>query len=474
MEKIVFPKWKLALAVITAPRQAFEEIIERKLLGTGLLITAVSGLLALALHLTGYLRGTSSIYDFGLYNPVTSVAWMLAASLIIYYMAKLGGGQGSLPDTVTVVGWAHVVSAVYYALYIGALFTPRLVSPAWLAYAYFAVVSVLAIERIHAIPLWKSAIVTVFGFFFLSIVSSAFNSLAAVTDSGANGVHTVAGMRPIGEPLYLAVLAILAGVTMFLVLRHIRWPAQKRLAPVLAVSVAALVAAGSMAMVTVVLKPGSYIKAARDAYHTGDYGKAESNFDRVLKVFPGDVQSQLYLGHTYLAEGRYKPAEQQFKDLLRQSTHGFAAPMDTARTYTGLGAVAYAQEDYKQAVSQFDNALKSWPNYREANSRKALALLKMGDLKEAGKAAEKALKDGADSAVPYAVLTQVYSRGGDPKKAKDNFGMVTTRDPKLADAIGRDPGNWPAAGERVPDRFLKYPFETEPSHVVKPQVPKKR
>jgi hypothetical protein len=74
MEQYQFSKTRLGMAVFTAPRQAFEEILGRKFLGTALAITFVSGTLGFIWKLLGYYKSLNSIYDLAVYNPIVSLA----------------------------------------------------------------------------------------------------------------------------------------------------------------------------------------------------------------------------------------------------------------------------------------------------------------------------------------------------------------------------------------------------------------
>jgi tetratricopeptide (TPR) repeat protein len=249
-------------------------------------------------------------------------------------------------------------------------------------------------------------------------------------------------------------------------------PPKQSVSPAAAVFVLVCAVAGFAWGVSACLKPVEHMRSAVLAYTSTrqpvDYAKARRGFASALSVFPADHKVRIYLGHSHLMLGDYDLAEKAFSDVIQPKIQPGPMTQDRVRALVGLGAVKYSRGDFKAALAKFDEALKLWPNYREAHSRKALTLARMGKLKEAGKTAEQAIAYGADSEIPHLVLVQVYSASGDRKKAEDVFlsKIAKPDNPVNVDDVFKPGHHWDKAADYVEAKHLRFPVDTEPIHIL--------
>ncbi|MGB9618869.1 MAG: YIP1 family protein, partial [Armatimonadota bacterium] len=108
---------KLALAVLTSPSAAFEEILERRLLGTALLIVAAAGVLAcVRAYLAASVLGPVHYFALGRYNPLTWFGLFLLYALALQKLLKWVGTQTDYLRLLIVMGWAQAALVIVEAL----------------------------------------------------------------------------------------------------------------------------------------------------------------------------------------------------------------------------------------------------------------------------------------------------------------------------------------------------------------------
>ena len=130
----------------------------------------------------------------------------------------------------------------------------------------------------------------------------------------------------------------------------------------------------------------------------GKPAEAAAAFERARALSPEDVPTLLHLGEAALALGRLPEAESHFRAVLtRDAAHPAAA--------AGLGAIAIARKDDKEAVRLLEPVLARQPEATKVHQWLGLAYRRLGDMKRA----EEHL-----AAVPADPLAQVQVRWLDP------------------------------------------------------------
>jgi hypothetical protein len=103
-------KAKLALAILTSPNAAFEEILERKLLGTAIFIVALTGCVSMALPVMYAPHGGPTQYF--LLGKNNSITWLGLCMLYAFILSKLLtwiGSEIDYPRVLTIMGWSQIL-----------------------------------------------------------------------------------------------------------------------------------------------------------------------------------------------------------------------------------------------------------------------------------------------------------------------------------------------------------------------------
>ena len=95
---------------------------------------------------------------------------------------------------------------------------------------------------------------------------------------------------------------------------------------------------------------------------SGDYGKAETQFDRVLSLSPSEPAGNHGLGLTYSKMGRYEDALRQFQTAIGKDSKFYEAYAEMGYAYADLGMMEEAQ-------SQVDFLENAQPDLADSLSR---------------------------------------------------------------------------------------------------------
>lgn len=128
---------------------------------------------------------------------------------------------------------------------------------------------------------------------------------------------------------------------------------------------------------------------------------------------PLSPQEHLQLGLMYEKEGKFEPAEREYKAVVKQEPENVAGII-------ALGNAQFAQEKWKEAEKSFSRALKLVPAHPGAANNLAMTYAKRG--RKLQEAEALALRAQADEATrPYALdtLAEVYSKRGKFELARE-------------------------------------------------------
>ena len=114
---------KLALAIFTSPSAAFEEINRRRLLGTALVVSAITGTVAIIPPLIAFFGGERLQWlVISQYNPIAWLGLLMLYVLAMKRLLKWIGAQVNFVALLTLMGWAQLsmllaeLSTVAYAI----------------------------------------------------------------------------------------------------------------------------------------------------------------------------------------------------------------------------------------------------------------------------------------------------------------------------------------------------------------------
>lgn len=454
---------KLMLGVITSPRDAFEEITRRKLLGVALMMPAVFGLMLVADIMTNPLfRNTGMLFGLATKNPVAALALLLILSFVAYQGSRLVMGEGTFLDTLMMIGWTFL--PVVISLLIGLIRPLNVLSQA--VFMWALVVAMIGLAQVQKITVLKSAgviILSLIGTFAMyGLLTSHF--LTTVYTQTAAEVPSMAAVVIPGAVLGAWLLAIALVIAAVFIPRLLDENVRRLYVAVFAATAVAgvaiaVVATGCAVKLDLV---GGVIRGARFYMSVGapDPAAAVRHFDKDLDYFPSDYPVRLYRGHALAASGDYDEALKDY-DKIRKSLNVNIHPDSKnmlAVVETGTGSVRYYQGDYKAAGKKFDEAAELWAGYYEPVARKSLVELRLGREKEALDTANKAIKAGYDGVMPHVVLAQIHTKQGDKKKAEAAIKSVTDMNRELAKKLSSAPGGWGSAVENLTRMDLRMPI----------------
>lgn len=446
---------ELLAAMIFSPTTAFEEILERKMLTVGILITAVMGLLESVTILVGYYNGKgSSLFQLASGNPACAVGLLLVVSWITWKLAQSMQGEGSYLDTLMVIGWSNAIVCITILLGLSSL-TARFGSIIWI---WAFVVLIIGIQRAHRFSVWRAI-----GAYLPAIFTIALLPIMVDKYYLEKTYHGVASEYPSFAAYFIpssVVSSFLAAAALVIVAWMIpRLPDAKRLQALL-VAFACIGVAAAITLIAYVqsVDPINEVVIGVRAYHREkpDPARAAVHFERELKYFPSDIYVQLYLAHSLAASGNYKLSVKQYKHIAELVKNDKTSQSITS---TGIGTVRYFEGDYKAARKEFKKAKKFEKRYAEPKARLGLAYLRLSNEKEAIKTAKSAISDGHEGYIPLIVLAQAYTITGDVKKAQDAIKKVGKIDKQLASRIAAGTGGWSRAIERLTPIDLRMPLK---------------
>jgi tetratricopeptide (TPR) repeat protein len=103
----------------------------------------------------------------------------------------------------------------------------------------------------------------------------------------------------------------------------------------------------------------------------GDNLKSQAEFERVVRLQPRNVSALVWLGDTFLDQGRPEAAQPLFERALADDPQSIAA-------LVGLGRVALARSDYMHAVDHLERALALDPRAGPIHYQLAMAYRGLG------------------------------------------------------------------------------------------------
>lgn len=129
------------------------------------------------------------------------------------------------------------------------------------------------------------------------------------------------------------------------------------------------------------------------------YGMARADYDAFLAIQPEHLEAHLGLAHVLQLQNRRADAV----DELNRCVQMFP---DSADAYAARAAYETQLEQYDAAIYDWDEALRLKPKDAEFAVSKVDVLLKMGRIREAREALDKAVKQGT----PRAALKEWYDK----------------------------------------------------------------
>jgi len=444
---------RILLAVITAPRQAFEEIVGRRLIGGAIVLTALVGLVESLLIFYQYFNAHSgSLFQLATLNPLSSVGTMLIVSYISLYIIRMLGGEGDYPETAAVFGWASPITLIIYVLTqaLGAAGFPAMLGVLSLAAQIWLIMVIgYGMKLAHSSTIWRGSLSYLVGLMVFSMAASLIVRAVPTLQPPVMPIPSAAAES--GQSVLMSWIAAaglaFGSLTLSRKMGYVEGQARKTaLMAGLAGAAAAVVVTWNFAAIDPV---GRVVRAYR-SYEKGRFDEAASGYLRVLQTFPSDLHSEFFLGMSLYGSGKDKEAIRQFRRLKLAQT-----PQARRYDLVGIGAVRLAQGRFREAEKEIKGLTKTWPG--EPNIWLGVAYARSRDWKKAIAAAEEGLRSG-ESAAGYLVLTEAYAATGQLKKAKEYLDKAVDQEPSYKRRFGRDPKGWIGASSRLTRRDLRFPL----------------
>jgi tetratricopeptide (TPR) repeat protein len=479
-------KAKLALAILTSPGAAFEEILRRKLLGTGLVIVAMAGVASTIAAIERAAAGSPiQFFALGRYNPFTWFGLFLLYAFAIQQLLRWLRTEVEYGALVTVMAWAQVplllahVVAVAAGL-VGIFGEAGTVAPqfmdslgAVLQIAYVAVVGV-GISTLCGGPLSRglmSYLVVQFAITIAFGVTYASSRTKLLTGGLASIYRAGQAVAAVDMIPWLAASVVGLGIGLWHLAKHLGW---KRDAAFRAVAGAAVVGGLCLGSYLYAFISADYygrLLSIQQAYDTDKFDRAAREFGFVMSLARHDdalgMDADLDLGRINYLRGRLTQSLRHYHRAVATIKHadtGKNEPFLLAQPYSEIGAVYDAQREYDKAIKQFELSSKSWPDFRDPWVRMAVTYNRMGRYKDAIEAGEHATKKlGSKSPIAFLALAEAYAHLGDTRRSEAAAKRVGEIDEDLAKRIGSDPNNWKNAIAKLTSRDLKFPLEKEPA-----------
>ncbi|MGC8863363.1 MAG: YIP1 family protein [Armatimonadota bacterium] len=474
---------KLALAVLTSPSAAFEEILERRLLGTALLIVAAAGVLAcVRAYLAASVLGPVHYFALGRYNPLTWFGLFLLYALALQKLLKWVGTQTDYLRLLIVMGWAQAALVIVEALaVIGGAMAAAGTSAGMATQFIDAASAVLQIGYAALIGLGihvASGAPTARG--VMSYVVVAFAAIIGFSVTYANSrlklfADALPGIADAAQQVAASdasawVAASVAGLVLGLAQlgKCLGW--QRGRSARLAATAGAIGAVLLGVYLHAFVKSDYYgrlIAAQRD-YDLGRFERAAREIRLLIPLSkyaaPGltlDAADVYYLLRDSELAIRYY---RKFEKMVRKANLGKDEGRQLARPLAGVGAAYDLDGRYQLALEEFQAAQKAWPEFRDPWVRAAVTYNRLGDYPKAVECAEHATgKLKSRAAVAYAALAQAYAGLGDTAKARMAYRELRKIDDELAARIGTGPDQWKNAVSKLTPQDLKFPLEKEPA-----------
>lgn len=486
-------RWKLALAVVTSPGAAFEEILDRKLVRDAAVIVILTGVLAAGSPLLSSLKlGPLQLALLGKSNPIVWTGLFLLYAAALWKLLKLIGTEIDYLRLVTVMGWAQVTLLVsQIALIAGniAAFSPNpnatvvsITSTGNLAMMIWYVVAIaVGIRTATGAPTSRG----VLGYVvveLMAVIAFAYtygSTRFAPFAASLPGIRRLAGEVVASDQMpWLGAGAAGLALGLWLIGGALEWPRGARSR---AAATGALVGVAALAVYAGLWTRAGYydgLLKAQQLHNKADYPAAARQMEKLLWVSKNNADLMADIGGTYFAAGNDERALSYLKRALGAAATASRQEADIlkSRVHSAIGAVYDMQQKYDIAIREFQKSAKLWPDYRDPWVRMAVTYNRMGDYDKAIESGNHAMKElGSDARVGWVALAQAFVRTGDKTQAGTAIAVATDRDEKLAARIGKKSEDWANAVDKLTRRDLRFPLEKEiarPRSGGQPERPK--
>lgn len=161
---------------------------------------------------------------------------------------------------------------------------------------------------------------------------------------------------------------------------------------------------------------------------SGKYTEAADAFEKALEIDPSNAEALNRLGVANMKQKKYKEAIGLFKKAL-------ALGSKTAWIYSNLGLAYIEAGMYKEAIDPLEQAVSIMPDLEAAHYNLGIAYKKLDMRKEAVASFKNAISINPGSGDAHFGLGLTYMDMGDKAAALEEYAILKTLDPYLADRL---------------------------------------
>ena len=151
----------------------------------------------------------------------------------------------------------------------------------------------------------------------------------------------------------------------------------------------------------------SYYGLARVYYNQGNYSSMIEPLQSIIKIDPTFYGAMNLMGKSYERQGMNNEAIVAYNKsiMINDSNNNFLA-------YFNMGTVYLSKKDYRNAKSQFNEALSRNPNHSNAYLYLGRTYFELKDYSNARNALSKSIDIKTDSYQPHFYLAQLFNKTG--------------------------------------------------------------
>ncbi len=472
-------KPRLALAILTSPGPAFEEILRRKLLGTAILLVAATGVLSSISAIAHiFTVGSMQIFALGKNNPLTWIGLCMLYAFALQMLLKWIGTQIDYTDALMILGWSQVLLLLQQAT--GAalgLIGPVAANTFALQflnglYQFLPVLYVIVIgtgvrvacrvppsRGIMAYFVVAAAALIAFGYTYSQARFDPFR------DALPGIMSTVGIVVSVDHTPWIAasLVGLIAGLPR--VGKSLGWnrAEQGRI-----IALAAVLGAAVFGLYTCSFYRADYygkLLTAQRLYDQDKFEPAAAALEKMLPLIKDKAELTLGIGCIHFAAGNNDAALDCYNRFIvyaRKAKLGKQEGMFLAHGYNGIGAVYDIQGKHDLAIAEFEKATRAWPEFRDPWVRMAITYDRMGNYGQAIDSANHAIKNLTSKApLAWVALAEAYAQTGQTKKARDAMDNAAKLNDDLAAKFGKDPNGWKTSTDKLKAVDLQFPLEKE-------------
>lgn len=147
-----------------------------------------------------------------------------------------------------------------------------------------------------------------------------------------------------------------------------------------------------------------------------DLGSAKFRFQKAVGLDEENEDARLSLAFTLIALKEYKPAKTQLEAILEKKSYAYME-----RVYVNLGLIELEQQNCTKALDYFEQAISFDPTLATAYFNKGKCLVKLGKIRQAFEAYEKAVGFCPGCGEPQLEFARVQYQLGMKKEAISNL-----------------------------------------------------